>query len=289
MTYHRSRPQLDEDHIVVIDIETISSETQEDGSFPPWPTHTPIVVSLLTADRDKEGCWTFDLQSVAIAETEVEDALELVDDALEGRSVVTYNGRGFDLPVLMLTAQKVRAFDLPHLTVAANENRYWSAKHYDLADKVSGYGAARGASLERLSSALGIPVKQATHGSDVASLHARGDINSILDYCDTDVCATLLAYAYQRAMETGDESYHASLTWQFAGWAAQKCLTAARPGTEERSFMHLAPYATLPNGAELQRLSLLTQLEAHFELARADARERERQAIEAEFGDPVPY
>lgn len=271
----KPRARFDENNLVVLDIETISSEVPDDSSFPPWPTHTPIVASLLTTERDQDGLWAFELESVRFSEDH--DALDRIDELIRGHSVVTFNGRGFDLPVLMLTAQKVRNFALPSLTRAATEPRFESALHYDLADRVSGYGAARGASLERLCAALHIPVKREAHGSAVGELYDRGDIEAIERYCETDVAATLLLYAHQHAMEIGDAGYHASLTWQFAAWCREQYLD------------HLAPYAELRDGAELQRLSLLGQLDAASNNARRNAALIEQRLIDSSFGEVVHY
>ena len=62
--------------MVALDIETVSGEEMEDGGFPPWPTHMPVVASLLTADRDAYGEWQFAMQSVRFGEDE--EALERV-------------------------------------------------------------------------------------------------------------------------------------------------------------------------------------------------------------------
>lgn len=176
MRHQRPKVLFDERRLCVLDIETISGEPMEDDSFPPWCLHTPVVASLLTADLDRHGEWAFDLESVRFVDNY--DALDRIDDLLRGRSAITFNGRGFDFPVLMLTAQKARLFDLPALTAAATEPRYSSARHYDLADRVSGYGSARGASLERLCGALGIPAKTSVHGSDVGALYDQGEMEA---------------------------------------------------------------------------------------------------------------
>lgn len=275
MSFQRPRAIFNENRLCVLDIETICGEEMADNSFPPWCLHTPIVASLLTAVRDSYGEWAFDLESVRFSDAD--EALYRIDDLLRGTSCVTFNGIAFDLPVLMLTAQKARLFNLPSLTAAATEPRYWSARHYDLALKVSGYGAARGASLLRLCEALGIVVKRDTHGSEVGALFDSGNVQAIENYCETDVCATLLAYAYQRAMETGDPGYHASLTWQFARWAEQQFLD------------HLAPYAEVRDRQALQQLSLLGQLDGSLENARLNAELREKQAVDASFGEVTHY
>ena len=177
----------------------------------------------------------------------------------------------------MLAAQKARLFGLPAMTAAATEPRYWSARHYDLADRVSGYGSARGASLERLCGALSIPVKTCAHGSDVGELYDQGEIEAIERYCATDCCATLMAYAHQRAMETGNPGYHAALTIQFARWA------------EWQYADHLAPYARVDNPNPLLQLSLLGQLDAALNNAALNADVRAQEALDASFTEVTTY
>ena len=51
MTRYTQRP-FEDRSIAVLDIEAISGDQPEDGSFPPWPTFTPVVASVLQADLD---------------------------------------------------------------------------------------------------------------------------------------------------------------------------------------------------------------------------------------------
>jgi DNA polymerase elongation subunit (family B) len=210
------------------------------------------------------------LESVRFGEDE--DPLDRIDELLDGRSAISFNGAGFDFPVLMLAAQKARNFDLPALRTVATQPRFGNL-HYDLAQRYSNFGQARGASLERLCSALGIPAKIDTHGDDVAQLFAQGKIDRISAYCETDVAATLMLFAQQRAMEIGDPAYHAALTYQFVRWIEQEMLD------------HLTPFADVHDLRELQRQSLLRQLEAADIKAAADADLRAKQALDAAFGD----
>lgn len=275
MHHGRLRSQFNERSVCVLDIETISSEQMEDGSFPPWPTHTCVVASILTADLDHHGEWAFALESIRFEEDP--RALERIDELLRGRSAISMNGRGFDFPVLLLHAQRVRKFRLHALTAAATEPRFWSARHYDLADKFSQFGAARGASLERLCSALGIPAKLAAHGNEVGELHDRGKIRLIEQYCEQDVASTLLAFAHFRAIESGNPTYHAALTFQFIRWVQQQ-------GED-----HLLPYACVKNPEDLLQLSLLGQLDAAFDIAQVNADCRAKQALDATFGEATHY
>jgi len=276
MGHQRLRTQFDEGSICVFDIETFSTQPTEDGSFPPWPTHIPVVASLLTASLDGHGEWAFGLESVRFDDG-ARAALERIDELLTGRSAISLNGRGFDCPCLLLAAQRARCYSLHSLTAAATEPRYWSARHYDLADKFSQYGAARGASLERLCSALDIPAKLAAHGSEVAELYEAGEIDTIAAYCEQDVVSTLLTYAHWRAIETGNAVYHAALTFQFTRWVQQQ-------GQD-----HLLPYADIHAPEELLRLSLLGQLDAAFKNAQLNADCRAKQALDASFGPPTHY
>lgn len=266
--------QFEDRHIAVLDIEAIGAEQPEDGSFPPWPTFTPILASVLQADRNSYGEWSFNLETVRFCEDE--QPFGRLDELLRARGLVSFNGAGFDLPVLLLNAQKARCFQLPALTAAASQPK-WGNVHFDLAQRCSNFGAARGGTLEQLCSALLIPVKIEAHGDQVADLYDRGEIDAIEAYCSTDVAATLMLYAHQRAMETGDPLYHAALTTQFVRWAQQDGRDCLRPFTEVEQLDRLLP------------ISLLGQIAAAEQVAGMNAEWRDKQALDASFGEAVHY
>lgn len=275
MSYHQHRARFEHEHLAVLDIETISGEEMLDGGFPPWCTHSPIVCSVLTVDRGPDGLWTFGLESMRFNEDE--EPLERIDELLTGRSCVSYNGSGFDLPVLALTAQKMRCFDLPALKAAASEARYNGAKHFDVADRISGFGRARGASLERLCKELGIPAKTDVHGCEVGKLYDEGRVQEIVDYCEGDCAATLRLAAHRIAFEREDEDYFASLTSQFARWVLND-------GRE-----HLQPFAEVTDLNVLLAVSLTSQIDAARANAKADAEWQEQRRIDADFTDSTHY
>lgn len=275
MHRYQPRPVFDDRHLACVDIETISGEEMEDGGFPPWPTHTPVCASILTADLDAHGIWHFTIETVRFGEDE--EPLERIDELLCGRACVSYNGRGFDLPVLMLTAQATRNFSLPALTAAATESRYASARHVDLADKYANYGAARGASLARLCEAVGVAAKVTAHGDEVGALYDEGRIDEIVEYCEGDVASTLLLFAHCRAMEKGDAGYHASLVWQLIRWI------------NDRELEHLKPFTEVERLDDLLRQSLIGQLDAALDNARIDADLRARRELDASFSEAISY
>ena len=275
MNRYQHRARFDQNHIIALDIETVSGEEMEDGAFPPWATHTPVVASMLSADRDAHGEWHFKLESVRFGEDE--EPLKRIDELLRGRSCITMNGRGFDFPVLFLAAQATRNFGLRALTAAATESRYESARHYDLADKYSNYGSARGSSLAMLCEAVGVKAKITAHGDEVGQLYDEGKIDEIVEYCSGDVVSTLQLYANYRAMETGDPAYHASLTYQLVRWI------------QEQQCDHLAPFAEINELADLVRQSLIGQIDAAFDNARVDANLHAKRALDASFTETVTY
>lgn len=273
MTRYNQKP-FEERRLAVLDIEAISSDQPADGSFPAWPTFTPVVASVLLADLNSHGEWHFELYAIRFGEDK--RPLEKLNELIRGRGLISYAGASYDLPVLMLTAQKARSFGLGALVAAATQHR-WGSIHYDLAQKCSGYGAARGASLKMLCEALGVPVKYSAHGDDVGALYDAGENEKIVEYCHSDVAATLMLFAHYRALETGNECYHASLTVQFARWVQAENLT------------YLAPFAEVADLAGLLQRSLLGQVSSARDVARINSEWQSKQVLDASFGPAIRY
>jgi Predicted 3'-5' exonuclease related to the exonuclease domain of PolB len=275
MSRYNPRAMFDDKHLAILDIETISSEEMEDGGFPPWATHVPVVASVLIADRNLHDEWTFEMTSIRFGEDD--EPFEQLEELLQGRSCVSFGGNNFDFRVLMLAAQSTRNHCLPALTAAATEPRYASAKHYDLADKYSNYGAARGCSLTMLCESLGIAAKVSAHGSEVRELHDQGKIDEIVEYCEGDVLSTALAFANCRAMEKGDPSYHASLTSQLVRWI------------HAQGHDHLIPFAEIADLGGLLRLSLVGQIDAARRHAELNIDLQAKRALDASFSETIHY
>lgn len=113
--------------------------------------------------------------------------------------IVTYNGRGFDGPYLMLRSAM--------LGVAPSRNlvgyRYAVSPHCDLAEVLGFQGAVRTQfSLDYWCRRFGItsPKEQGLDGSQVQSVYESGGLDDIVDYCARDVVAT--AELYRRLEDT---------------------------------------------------------------------------------------
>ena len=103
------------------------------------------------------------------------------------RQLITFNGRGFDCPFLLVrsAANHVRP------TTDLMPNRY-SNQHIDLMDQLTWFGALRRRfSLDVWCDALGVDQpKREVHGSEVGALYAAGEYMKIARYCLGDAIAT---------------------------------------------------------------------------------------------------
>src|SRR5437773_1528830 len=121
------------------------------------------------------------------------------DVARHYETIVTFNGRGFDVPFIYLRSALL---DVPISRKDWLGYRFQSEPHCDLAEQLTFYGvsgrdgAARRFNLDFYCKAFGIdsPKGQGVTGSDMNSLVAQGKFRDIADYCLRDVKATVLLY-----------------------------------------------------------------------------------------------
>ncbi len=110
--------------------------------------------------------------------------------------LVTFNGRGFDLPVLELQALKYgisapRYFDIE----SKCRYRFSDTGHFDLMDFLTNYNAfpLKGG-LNILSKIIGLPGKGQVKGEDVQQLWEKGEYKKIYLYCRKDVILTYFLF-----------------------------------------------------------------------------------------------
>jgi len=109
--------------------------------------------------------------------------------------VVTFNGRGFDVPFLYLRSA---VLNVPISKKNWLGYRFATEPHCDLADQLTFYsvggrdGAARRFNLDFYCRSFGIasPKSLGVTGQDVARLHQEGRGKEIAEYCLRDVVAT---------------------------------------------------------------------------------------------------
>jgi len=114
--------------------------------------------------------------------------------------LVSFNGRTFDAPFLMLRSAKLQVRPTRNLMTGTKFNY---PLHTDLIDELCFYmpsqsGATRRYNFDFFTRAFGItsPKEAGVDGSKVADYYAQGRINEISEYCLRDVKATWELYLY---------------------------------------------------------------------------------------------
>ena len=115
-------------------------------------------------------------------------------------TLVTFNGRGFDVPLMELAAfrygisvpswfaMNARSFEQPR-------NRYNTVAHWDLQDLMVNFGATRfNGGLNLAATLLGKPGKIDVQGDMVQDLYDQGKSAEINDYCRCDVLDTYFVF-----------------------------------------------------------------------------------------------
>ncbi len=103
-------------------------------------------------------------------------------------TLVTFNGRGYDVPVMELAAYRygyaVPAwFNVEARSFEQARNRYNIETHLDLYDLLSNFGASRlTGGLNLLANLIGKPGKTGIDGSQVQDLYDAGESQVINDY-----------------------------------------------------------------------------------------------------------
>jgi len=119
----------------------------------------------------------------------------------KGITLVTYNGRGFDLPLLEMAAFRYGCCGRDYFL--GSRSRYNSA-HFDIMEWLNNFGAIRHVGgLNLLSKLLGKPGKMDLDGRAVYPMHLEGKAQEINDYCMCDTLDTYFAFLRTRVL-TGD-------------------------------------------------------------------------------------
>jgi 3'-5' exonuclease len=115
--------------------------------------------------------------------------------------LVTFNGRGFDLPLLELAAFRYGCCGKDHFITSRRRFDGW---HLDLMDWLTNYNAFKIAGgLNLLSKILGKPGKLTIDGSQVFDLYQAGKLQTINDYCMFDTLDTYFVLLRTRVL-TGE-------------------------------------------------------------------------------------
>ena len=121
-------------------------------------------------------------------------------------TLVTFNGRTFDLPLLELAAFRYGIgvspwFDASAKAYSQPRNRYNTQAHIDVQDLLTNFGATRfNGGLNLAASLLGKPGKMAVQGHMVQDMFNEGRLSEINDYCRCDVLDTYFVFLRSRVL-----------------------------------------------------------------------------------------
>jgi predicted PolB exonuclease-like 3'-5' exonuclease len=173
---------------------------EESGSeFPSYEQQRIVAISIAARMRDSFKVWS-------LGEPDAPEA-ELIQRFFDGiekytPDLVSWNGGGFDLPVLHYRALR-HGIAAPRYWEGGDGdqdfrfNNYLSrfhARHLDLMDVLSSYQARARVSLQGAAMLLGLPGKLGMSGEKVWDAYLQGQIEPIRNYCETDVVNTYLIF-----------------------------------------------------------------------------------------------
>jgi hypothetical protein len=159
--------------------------------FPKHIYHSIVCIGALLAERSANG-WSINVVGApSVADRSEKDLIQAFVDKVEELSpqMVTFNGCGFDLPVLRYRAM-IHGISAPGMSNRAYYHRF-TEDAVDLCDVLSSYSPSAKAKLDELSRIMGLDGKPAgMHGGNVEEYYRAGRTNEIAEYCRSDVLNT---------------------------------------------------------------------------------------------------
>ena len=160
-----------------------------------------LVISAVLVKGDQVKVW-----SLGDLESSESNLIQRFFDLIQQRVpvLVSWNGSGFDLPVLHYRALVNGIVAERYWECGENDqqfkwNNYLNRYHYrhlDLMDVLACYQAKANAPLDEIAALLGFPGKMGMSGGKVWEYYLQGQLPEIRTYCETDVLNTYLVYCH---------------------------------------------------------------------------------------------
>lgn len=217
--------------VVTIDIETILDEAaarrcgfEPSDEFAPFPLHEIVCASAFTVTITNTGETLYAIESYSRRSMSERAIIASVEQAVaDATYVITYNGFGFDLPVLATRAM-VHEVYVPRLLELRNRSRI--GRHHDLFDQIK--REAGPVSLSQICAPFRIPVK-GSPASRVADLVGAGSWEELEGYCESDAVACWLAFQFRERVE--QPGLARSIWHELACWIAAEPVQSLKLGS----------------------------------------------------------
>jgi len=179
---------------------------KHDSDFIPYTYQLPLSIAVAKIDAQ------FRLTDLAVLD-EAESRPHVMTEHFwrgwekYGRpTLVSFNGRGFDIPLLELAAFRY-GISLPgwfNTTAKSFEqarNRFNTEAHFDLQELLTNFGSSRfNGGLNLAANLLGKPGKMDVQGDMVQDLYEAGKLSEIHNYCRCDVLDTYFVFLRTRVL-----------------------------------------------------------------------------------------
>jgi predicted PolB exonuclease-like 3'-5' exonuclease len=161
--------------------------------------HRVLVISCVLRDAEQIRIW-----SIGAPVEDERAAIQRFYDGIERYvpQLVSWNGGGFDLPVLNYRAL-ANGVSAPRFWEWGDEDRdfrynnyvnRYHTRHLDLMDVLAMYQPRNNAPLDEVARLAGFPGKIGMEGGAVWRQYRAGAIQQIRDYCEADCANTYLLY-----------------------------------------------------------------------------------------------
>ncbi len=187
------------DDDVLVAAQLLRRQKTGGSDFLPLHLQRVVAISVVLRSQDRLAVWSIGSEDSTEAEL-----IQRFYDGLEKYTptLVSWNGGGFDLPVLHYRAMLHNVIAARYWETGDSDNAFrWNNylnryhdRHTDLMDVLALFQGRAVAPLDDVATLLGYPGKMGMSGAKVWDAFKAGQLKAIRDYCETDVLNTYLVY-----------------------------------------------------------------------------------------------
>lgn len=173
---------------------------KHDSDFIPYTFQLPVSIVVAKVDAEYRLIDLVTLDDPQYRPPVITERFWKGWEAYKQPTLVTFNGRTFDIPLLELAAFRYglsvpKWFNTTAKTYDQPRNRYNLESHLDLNDVLTNFGASRfNGGLNLAANLLGKPGKIDVKGYMVQDMYEAGRMAEINDYCRCDVLDTYFVF-----------------------------------------------------------------------------------------------